>query len=180
MIFNDPYLWSYRRDIAFQWTAYAVAALFLLFVGAMVGAVGAHAEPPKAGGKLITDGSIVCDTKEQAMSLFKASKSGVKDEMVDLYNSLHDLKDDAGEPTCNLQPILGAIVASVEELGMTKNAIGQPTKAWLVELRGADDASGWALFGEVVPESKSDDEMKPKPQNEQSHIGDRHGDKYRI
>lgn len=118
-------------------------------VGLLICADWAHAEPI-AGLPFSTPASIVCDDRSQIQELFEASRRDNGTGVVEVYNKWHGVIDARQEPTCNLQPLIRAMIKSVEDKGMTRTPDAQNVHAWFVELGGADGATGWALYGEVL------------------------------
>jgi hypothetical protein len=107
----------------------------------------AWADPPQAGQLLITSSAMICDTKEQVMELYFATKTDGGKDIIPKYLEYNGLLDEAGEPTCNRQPVLGSPVKSVEDLGMSEYS-GNGVHGWLIEITGQDGASAWVLYGE--------------------------------
>jgi hypothetical protein len=51
--------------------------------------------------------------------------------------------------TCNLQPLAGAMIKSVEDVGVTQTPNAKYVHTWLVALGRQGGATVWALYGEV-------------------------------
>jgi hypothetical protein len=117
-------------------------AALLIFAGA------AHAEPV-VGAPFFTTSSIICDDKSQVQELFDGSKKDNGKGLIEVYVKWHGVVDVRHEPTCNLQPLAGAIIKSVEDMGITQTPDEQTVRTWFVELGGTDGVTGWALYGEV-------------------------------
>jgi hypothetical protein len=111
----------------------------------------AWAEPPNVGDRMIAAKALICDTKDQVMDLYAAAKTDGGKGVVPKYLQYNGLIDKAGEPTCNMQPIIGSPVKSVEDLGVSRAYSGNSVHGWLIEITGADGASGWVLYGEAGP-----------------------------
>jgi hypothetical protein len=106
----------------------------------------AWADPPNVGERMVASNAIICDTRDQVMDLYTASKQDDGKGIITKYHEYNALIDKAGEPTCNIQAVLGAPVKSVEDLGVSHGSV----HGWLVELQGAQGVTGWALYGEQV------------------------------
>jgi len=102
----------------------------------------ALADSPVAGQLFVASSAIVCDTKEQVAELYSATKSDGVKGILEKYREYNGVRDKAGEPICNMQPILGSPIKSVEDLG-TSNGFSDYTTVhgWLVEITGTDSSS---------------------------------------
>jgi len=119
----------------------------LLLTGALLAlSTAAWADPPNVGERMVARNAIICDTREQVMDLYAASKQDDGKAIIAKYREYNATIDKAGEPTCNIQAILGAPVKSVEDLGVSHGSV----HGWLVELLGSEGVTGWALYGEQV------------------------------
>jgi|SRR5579883_1255775 hypothetical protein len=124
----------------------------ILLAGALCAlSTAALADPPKVGQRMIAQSVIVCDTRDQVKALYEAAKTAGGKGFAVKYRELNELVDKAGEPTCNVQPILGSAVKSVEDVGKAISASGRTVHGWLIEIAGAAGASGWVLYGERGP-----------------------------
>ena len=110
----------------------------------------AQAAPPTTGEKMLVSNAIVCDTKAQVLDLFNGSRQEEGKGIVPIYQKYKDTLNSQGEPTCNIQPVIGPLVKSVEDLGESHGANGDTIHGWLIELSGEAGVSGWALYGEHV------------------------------
>lgn len=113
------------------------------------------AAPPTAGQRMLADRAIVCDTKDQVLDLFSGSKVDEGKGIVPIYQKYQQMKNREGEPTCNMQPVMGPLVKSVQDLGESHGANGDTIHGWLIELSGDSGITGWALYGELVEAAKS-------------------------
>jgi hypothetical protein len=103
---------------------------------------------PQVGHRLVAPSAIVCDTRDQVMDLFNGTKIDDGKGIIPKYLQYNEKKDDQGEPTCNLQPIVGPPIKSVQDLGDTKTYSGDVVHGWLIEIIGDGGKSGWVLYGE--------------------------------
>ena len=108
------------------------------------------AAPPPAGQRMLATSAIVCDTKDQALELFSGSKTDDGKGILPIYDKYRRTINKDGEPACNMQPIAGPTVRSVEDLGPSHGSNGDSVHGWLIELSGENGAAGWALYGELV------------------------------
>ena len=120
---------------------------FLLTGALLALSTAAWAEPPGVGERMVASKAIICDTKEQVMDIYSASKQDDGKAIIAKYREYNATIDKAGEPTCNIQGIFGAPVKSVEDLGVSHEG---SVHGWLIELLGSQGATGWALYGEQV------------------------------
>ena len=124
----------------------------ILLAGALCAlSTAAWADPPSIGDKMMADSAILCDAKEQVVDLYDAAKTHGGRGVAAKYQEYNRLIDKAGEPTCNVQPILGSPVRSVEDLGKAVGPSGRTVHGWLVEIAGPDGVTGWVLYGEAGP-----------------------------
>ena len=110
----------------------------------------AVAQMPTVGERMVVNTAIVCDTREQVMDLFGGTKVDDGKGIVGVYLKYQAMKNSAGEPSCNIQPIEGPVVKTIEDLGETKGSSGNPVHTWLVELSGESGTIGFALYGEQI------------------------------
>ena len=120
-----------------------VAALCALPTAALAG-------PPPIGGEMIATSAIVCDTKDQVLDLFTASKQDDGKGILPVYQKYSRTIDKKGQPTCAIQPVVGPTVKSVGNLGKSHDPIGNTINGWVVEISTQDGHSDWALYGELV------------------------------
>jgi hypothetical protein len=110
----------------------------------------AWADPPKVGEAMTAHSSILCDTKQQILDLYAGTKVDNGKGIGPIYLKYRQMIDKDGEPTCNLQPIMGPRVKSIEDLGPSRGYIGNNVHGWLIEIIGENGQSGWALYGEEL------------------------------
>jgi hypothetical protein len=107
------------------------------------------AQPPTIGERMLASKAIVCDAKEQVLDLFTGSKVDDGKGITAVYQKYRLMKNKNGEPTCNIEPVLGPMVKSIEDLGESYDGDGTAAHAWLIELAGENGAaSTWVLYGE--------------------------------
>ncbi len=124
----------------------------ILLAGALCAlSTAALADPPKVGQRMIAQSVIVCDTRDQVKALYEAAKTEGGKGLAVKYRELNERVDKAGEPTCDIQPIMGSAVKTVEDAGKAVSASGRTVHGWLIEVVGAAGASGWVLYGERGP-----------------------------
>jgi hypothetical protein len=58
-----------------------------------------------------------------------------------------------------MQPVVGPIVKSVEDLGISNGYDGNKVHGWLVELVGEGGIGGFALYGEQTAPAKHEVEI---------------------
>jgi hypothetical protein len=114
----------------------------------------ALAQPPAVGEQMRASVAIVCDTKEQVMDLYSGTKVDNGKGIAPVYLKYQQLKNKEGEPTCNMQPVLGPTVKSIEDLGDSHGYSGNTIHGWLVELAGENGVTGFALYGEETQPAK--------------------------
>lgn len=113
------------------------------------GANFAHAAVPSVGGTAMIPQAVLCDAKAQVVSLFEQSKKNDGGAAImEAYNVLNKQKDEAGEPTCNLQSVMGVPVVSVDDLGSTFDFSGNPLHGWAVEVKNNKGGTAFILYGE--------------------------------
>jgi hypothetical protein len=110
----------------------------------------AFADPPKVGETMKAESSILCDTKQQVLDLYAGTKVDNGKGIVPIYLKYRQMIDKDGEPTCNMQPIVGPTVKSIEDLGESHGYIGNTVHGWLIEITGENGHAGWALYGEEI------------------------------
>jgi hypothetical protein len=110
----------------------------------------ALASPPMVGGQAVVAAAIVCDTKEQIIELYQGTKVDDGKGIAPIYSKYRQMINKQGEPACNIQPLMGPVVKSVADLGVSNGYAGGVVHAWMVEIEGSNDASGWALYGEQL------------------------------
>jgi hypothetical protein len=115
----------------------------------------ALAEPPAAGEKMMASNAIVCDTKQQVLDLYSGTKVDNGKGIIPIYLKYQQMKNKEGEPTCNMQPVVGPLIKSVQDLGESHGYNGNTVHGWLVELSGEGGVVGWALYGEETKEGVS-------------------------
>ena len=124
----------------------------ILLAGALCAlSTAALADPPKVGQRMMAQNVIVCDTRAQVKALYDAAKIEGGKGFAVKYRELNELIDKAGEPTCNVQPIVGSAVRSVEDVGKAVSASGRTIHGWLVEIISGQGVSGWVLYGDRGP-----------------------------
>ena len=94
----------------------------------------AFAGPPGVGDKMVARSAIICDTKEQALDVFAGSKVDGGKGIDPIYQKYRQMIDPDGEPTCNMQPVAGLVVRSVDDLGESHDAGGDVVHGWLIEI----------------------------------------------
>ena len=114
----------------------------------------ASAQPPAAGEKMMASNVIVCDTKDQVMDLYSGTKVDDGKGIVPIYHKYQAMKNEDGEPACNMQPVVGPLVKSIEDLGESQGYSGNMVHGWLIELSGDNGVVGWALYGEETQPAK--------------------------
>jgi hypothetical protein len=133
----------------------------------LIFASSAHAEPI-VGVPFSATALIVCDDKSQVQELFDGSKQDDGKGLIEVYNKWHDVVDAEHEPTCNLQPLAGAMIKSVEDVGVTQTPNAKYVHTWLIELGRRGGATDWALYGEVQQQEspKSESSLRYLSQGE--------------
>jgi hypothetical protein len=124
----------------------------ILLTGALCAlSTAAWADPPLVGQKMMIEQVFVCDTHEQVKALYDAAKADGGRGVAAKYHEYNELIDKAGEPTCNVQPVMGSSVRSVEDVGKAVSPGGHTVHGWLIEIVSADGSRGWVLYGERGP-----------------------------
>ena len=111
----------------------------------------AWADPPQVGQRMMAEKVFVCDTHEQVKALYDAAKVDGGRGVAAKYSEYNALIDKDGEPTCNVQPVMGSSVRSVEDVGKAVSRDGHTVHGWLIEIVTAAGASCWILYGERGP-----------------------------
>jgi hypothetical protein len=115
----------------------------------------AWAQAPKVGDRMVVANVIVCDTKAQVLDLYAGTKTDGGKGIIPKYLEYNETRDKAGEPTCNMQAVVGAAIKSVQDLGISNGFSGNTVRGWLVEVEGDKGASGWVLYGEEIAPAAS-------------------------
>lgn len=124
----------------------------ILLTGALCAlSTAAWANPPDVGQRMTAEQVFVCDTHEQVKALYDAAKADGGRGVAAKYREYNALIDKAGEPACNVQPVMGSSVRSVEDVGQAVSQGGHTVHGWLIEIVSSDGASGWVLYSEKRP-----------------------------
>jgi hypothetical protein len=123
-------------------------AMVALTLALALGASKARAEPI-VGERILSPRAIVCDEEAQIDEFVAAIKQG-DGSVTAVAQKYHDMKDEKGEPACELQPMGSTVLASTD-LGRLE-AGKVPVHAWKLQIGGAG-ATGWALYGEAINET---------------------------
>lgn len=111
----------------------------------------ARAEEPVAGRPFSTPNGILCDERSQISEILEGAKVDNGKGIIPVFKKWNEILDKAGEPTCMIQPIIKAVVKSVEDIGESQGFDGTKVHGWVVEISGTDGETGYLLYGEALP-----------------------------
>ncbi len=112
----------------------------------------AHAEPPPPmwSGALPVS-AVVCDTKEQAVSIIEAGRDNAEG-MLKKYNELLNTLDARKEPTCADTPPFFMVINEREDKGISHAANGTLMHTWVVH-GGNPLGDFWFIYAQAVSDA---------------------------
>ena len=128
-------------------SAYKAGAAFIAAATLVAWAGSSRAEPPPpmwAGGFKVP--VVICDTKEQAVAIAKASQESTE-AMLAKYQELAATTNGQGDPTCANSRISYLVVNEREDFGLAHAANGDLMHIWVVH-GGTARGEFWFIYAQ--------------------------------
>ena len=132
-------------------SAYKAGAAFIAAATLVVWAGSSRAEPPPpmwAGGFKVP--VVICDTKDQAVAIAKASQESTE-AMLAKYEQLTTTTNDKGHPSCANSRISSLVINEREDLGLAHSASEDLMHLWVVD-GAASRGEFWFIHAQSDPQ----------------------------